>query len=119
MNLTRLFLAGALCASLLISACARKPRPFNVLLVVADDWRVEIGCYGSKGMVTPNVDKLSASGVRFDRAYCQFPLCAPSRASMLTGRYPTVTGVVENTIAFRDAHPDWVTLPQHFRQNGY
>jgi iduronate 2-sulfatase len=119
MNLSRLLLSGALCASLLIAACTSKPRPFNVLFVIADDWRVEMGCYGSNGMVTPNVDKLSATGVRFDRAYCQFPLCSPSRASMLTGRYPTVTGVIENEIAFRDAHPDWITLPQHFRQNGY
>jgi arylsulfatase A-like enzyme len=88
-------------------------------LIATDDWRVELGCYGTKGMVTPNLDKFSAGAVRFDRAYCQFPLCNPSRTSLLTGRYPTVSGVMDNTTAFRDAHPDWVTLPQHFKNNGY
>lgn len=97
-------------------ATARKP---NVLFIATDDWRPEISSYGVKGMVTPNVDKLSATGVRFERAYCQFPLCNPSRTSLLTGRHPTTTGALDNTVDFRTAHPEWVSLPQHFRVNGY
>src|SRR5262245_50250441 len=85
-------------------AADSKSKPLNVLLIATDDWRPEIACYGAKDMITPNVDKLAASAVRFDRAYCQFPLCNPSRSSMLTGRYPTTTGVMDNTVAFRDAH---------------
>jgi len=91
----------------------------NVLFIATDDWRPEIACYGAKGMVTPNVDKFAASAVRFERAYCQFPLCNPSRTSMLTGRYPTTTGVLNNDGVFHQMHPDWVSLPQHFKDNGY
>jgi iduronate 2-sulfatase len=105
------FLTGAISA-----AAAAK---LNVLLIATDDWRVEMGCYGTPGMKTPNVDKFASTAVRFDRAYCQFPLCNPTRTSMLTGRHPQVTGVMDNTVAFRDAHPDWVSLPQHFKNNGY
>lgn len=91
----------------------------NVLLIATDDWRTEIACYGAKGMLSPTVDKLAASGVKFDRAYCQFPLCNPSRTSLLNGRFPTTTGVMDNNTHFRDAHPNWVTLPEHFKNNGY
>lgn len=99
------------------SKSARKP---NVLFLMADDMRVELGCYASMFHAkTPNLDALAKSGVRFDRNYCQFPLCNPSRSSLLTGRNPTKTGVLGNRTAFRDIHPDWTSLPQLFRQNGY
>jgi arylsulfatase A-like enzyme len=98
-------------------AAARKP---NVLFIMSDDMRVELGCYASMFKArTPNLDALAGAGVRFDRNYCQFPLCNPSRSSMLTGRPATKTGVLGNSTAFRDLHPDWVSLPQLFRQNGY
>jgi arylsulfatase A-like enzyme len=96
---------------------ARKP---NVLFFMADDMRVELGCYQSMfGAQTPNLDALANSGVRFARNYCQYPLCNPSRTSMLTNRHPTTTMVLGNRTDFRPAHPDWVSLPQLFRENGY
>src|ERR1700683_1881278 len=95
----------------------RKP---NVLFLMSDDMRVEIGCYGSMfNAKTPNLDALASAGVRFDRNYCQFPLCNPSRSSLLTGKNPTRTSVLGNRTYFRDAHPDWTTLPQVFIRNGY
>jgi arylsulfatase A-like enzyme len=111
--------AGAI-PNRLFAQAAKPKRPMNVLFFMSDDMRVELGCYASMfGARTPNLDALANSGVRFDRNYCQFPLCNPSRSSMLTGHKPTVTGVLGNRTAFRDAHPDFVSLPQLFKENGY
>jgi arylsulfatase A-like enzyme len=96
-----------------------KSRRWNVLFISSDDLRPELGAYGNKIIKTPNLDRLASGGVRFDRAYTQYPLCNPSRTSLLTGRYPTQTGVMDNNTYFRVKHPDWVTLPQHFKNNGY
>jgi arylsulfatase A-like enzyme len=99
---------------------SRTARKYNVLFLMSDDCRVELGCYHSMFHAkTPHLDALAKSGVRFDRNYCQFPLCNPSRSSLLTARPPTKTGVLGNRTAFRDIHPDWISLPQLFRQNGY
>jgi arylsulfatase A-like enzyme len=91
----------------------------NVLLIISDDLRPELGCYGSPLGKTPHIDALAAAGVRFDRAYCQFPLCNPSRVSMLSSRQPVTTGIIDNRKNFRDTHPEFVTLPQHFKAHGY
>ncbi len=114
--------AGAALASTLPAAAyaARTERPLNVLFIMSDDMRVELGCYDSRFHAkTPNLDALAAHGVRFDRNYCQFPLCNPSRASLLTGQKPRSTGVLGNRTDFRTGHPDFVSLPQLFREHGY
>jgi iduronate 2-sulfatase len=99
-------------------ADARPARP-NVLFIVVDDLRPEMGCYGNKVVKTPNFDRLAKRGMLFDRAYCQQAVCNPSRASLLTGKRPDATKVQDNVAHFRAALPDAITLPQHFKANGY
>jgi len=101
-------------------ASSAKHRPLNVLFFMSDDMRPELACYNSRfNAHSPNIDALGAHGVRFDRNYCQFPLCNPSRSSLFTGHLPRETGVLGNNNAVVKEHPEWVTLPHLFRQAGY
>lgn len=103
----------------------------NVLFLIADDLNCDLQCYGHPLVKTPHIDALAKRGVRFEQAYCQFPLCSPSRSSFLTGRRPNATQIHTNpggarfstqyrpTPHFRDFIPDTVTLPELFKNNGY
>jgi iduronate 2-sulfatase len=95
------------------------PAPRNVLLILADDLNNLLGCYGDPLAKTPNLDRLASRGVRFERAYCNYPLCGPSRNSLLTGLYPNSTGILANAQLFRQTIPAQPSLPQVFRQQGY
>jgi arylsulfatase A-like enzyme len=95
---------------------AAKP---NVLLLISDDLRPQLGCYGDPVVKTPHLDAFARDAVRFDRAYVQIAICSPSRNSFLSGLRPATTGLRGFGRTIRDAVPDVVTLPQHFKQNGY
>ena len=98
------------------SAAADGP---NVLLIVVDDLRPQLGAYGFDAMHTPNIDALADRGTVFRRAYNQWPVCGPSRASMMSGLRPDSSGVYYIGTPLRSKAPDIVTLPQYFRSRGY
>ena len=98
------------------SSSAEKP---NVLFIAVDDLKPVLGCYGDKLVKSPNIDRLAARGIVFDRAYCNQAVCAPSRNALLTGRRPTTLGIYDLGTNFRKAAPEAVTLLQHFMANGY
>ena len=98
------------------SRAAGKP---NVLLILVDDLKPTLGCYGESAAKTPNIDRLAARGLRFDMAYCNQAVCAPSRFTLMLGSHSTSTGLYGLGSSLRANIPDAVTLPQHFAKHGY
>lgn len=91
----------------------------NVLLICVDDLKPALGCYGDTLAKTPNIDRLATRSVLFESAYCNQAVCAPSRNSLLTGLRPQTLGIYDLGTNFRKSRPDAVTMPQHFKGNGY
>ena len=94
-------------------------KKMNVLFIAVDDLRPQLGCYGHKEIISPNIDRLAKRGLVFDRTYCQQAVCGPSRASLLSGLRPDSIGAYEWYVRLRDEVPDVLTLPEHFKNNGY
>ena len=91
----------------------------NVLFVICDDLNTHVSTSGYEPITTPNLSKLAKEAITFNRAFCQYPVCGPSRASFLSGLYPQATGVLNNTLDVRETRPGTVSMPQFFKENGY
>ncbi|MCC6861550.1 MAG: sulfatase-like hydrolase/transferase, partial [Bryobacterales bacterium] len=103
------FLPLALAAGIPRSRAAQSKT--NVLFIAVDDLRPQLGCYGHPRIHSPHIDRLASRGLRFDRAYCQQAVCAPTRASLLTGTRPDTTGVHDLQTPLNTVRPDLVSLP--------
>jgi arylsulfatase A-like enzyme len=108
-----------LTALLLIFPALQAATKPNILFISVDDLRPQLGCYGDKLIQSPNIDRIAARGIVFNKAYTQQAVCSPSRTAIMTGLRPDVTKVWDLDTHFRPAQPDCITLPQHFKANGY
>src|SRR5688572_18869320 len=116
-NLLATLVYAMLCCAL-SDWCIAAERP-NVLLILVDDLKPALGCYGDLIVKTPHLDRLAARGMRFDLAYCNQAVCAPSRFTLMLGSHSTSTGLYGLGSQLRQLVPDAVTLPQHFARHGY
>jgi iduronate 2-sulfatase len=118
MNTPRLLLVASLLMNLPPALPAAETTRPNVLFIMADDLRVELGCYGSPAR-TPHLDRLASRSVQFNHAYCQQAVCNPSRSSLLTGKRPDTLRLWNNGTHFRERNPDVMTLPLWLKDHGY
>lgn len=114
----KLFLLSSLLVGLGAASSGAAEKP-NVLFILVDDLKPTIGAFGDETAITPNLDRLSRAGVRFENAYCNQAVCMASRYNLMLGSRSTSTGFYSFGTQFRDVYPDAVTLPQHFINNGY
>ena len=119
MSFSRREFLGATLASPIALVAQPKPAPTNVLLIAVDDLNNRIACFGDPVVKTPNIDRLARRGVRFDRAYCNYPLCSPTRTSLLSGKRPETTQIYNNNTEPRSQIGDAVMLPEYFKKHGY
>jgi iduronate 2-sulfatase len=113
------FLSSILFASCAVAQAAEPTARPNVLFIVCDDLNTHVSTSGYPHIRTPAFDRLAATGMTFGRAYCQYPVCGPSRASFLHGLYPQSTGVLDNKSDIRQTRPGTVSMPQRFKDSGY
>lgn len=118
-----LFLNVVLLWSITLKASEQKSVRPNVLMIVVDDLRPMLGCYGDPHIQTPNIDQLAAQGVVFERAYCQYAKCGPSRLSLMTGLRPDAVNVFshrdKDVREFRQRRPDAVSIARWLKNHGY
>ena len=91
----------------------------NVLFVVCDDLNTHVSTSGYEPILTPNLAGFAKESMTFNRAFCQYPVCGPSRASFLSGLYPQASRVLNNTLDIRTTRPGTISMPQFFKENGY
>ena len=103
----------------LAAVCILTARPMNVVFIAIDDLNTDLGCYGHEQVQTPNMDRLAKMGVQFNNAYCQQPLCGPSRVSVMSGLRPNTTDCFSLGDNIRNKRPDTLTLGQFFQDKGY
>jgi iduronate 2-sulfatase len=117
--ITRRGFAASLAGWAALPGAAAPARKTNVLFIAVDDLRPQLGCYGHSRIKSPHIDRLASQGMRFDRAYCQQAVCAPTRVSLLTGARPDTTQVHDLQTPLNTVRPDLLSIPHHFRNNGY
>ena len=101
------------------SPAPRAAKAKNILFIVCDDLNTHVSPSGYSPIQTPTLARLASEGMTFNRAFCQYPVCGPSRASFMNGLYPESSGVIDNKADIRQTRPDTVSMPQFFKQNGY
>ena len=108
-----------LCNKIILASSENDSKKLNVLFIIADDLNCDIGVYGNDIVKTPNIDALAKEGVMFENVHVQYPLCGPSRISLMTGLYPDQTKSKDLRLYLRQTIPDVITIGQRFIMDNY